>query len=287
MKFGLQLPNLGPFSDIHYLMQLAQEAESAGWDGFFLWDHVAIPQRMVDSMTTLTAIAAVTNRMKLGPMVTSPSRRRPWKLARELTALDHLSKGRVILGVGLGASDHDFEHCGEVTSARIRAQRVDEALTIMNGLWQGESFSYQGDHFQLSDLQFHPTPLQKPRIPIWVAGWWDNKAPMRRAARWDGVFPLSKSGPLRPEDWQNIIAYIQSQRSSTTPLTCVHSGITANDSQTASDQVKPFAEVGVDWWLEDISLVRVGHKLGEDWVEPWDIEAIVERIQYGPPQTTT
>ena len=283
MKFGLQLPNLGPFSDIHYLIQLAQEAETAGWDGFFLWDHVAIPQRMVDTMTVLTAIATVTSRIKLGPMITSPSRRRPWKLARELTTLDQLSDGRIILGVGLGESDYDFEHCGEVTSAKIRAQRLDEALTIMDGLWQGDNFSFQGEHFQVRDLHFQPTPIQHPRIPIWVAGWWDNKAPMRRAARWDGVFPLGKSDALSPLDWQNIISYIQGHRTSTVPLIKVHSGITANDRFTANQQVKPFAEVGVDWWLEDISPVRLGYKLGEEWVEPWEIEAIVERIQYGPP----
>ncbi len=154
MKFGLQLPNLGPFADVQLMLQLAQRAEAAGWDGFFLWDHVAIPDRMADSTTLMAALAVVTQRMRLGVLVTAPSRRRPWKLAREWTTLDHLSNGRAVLGVGLGASEYDFEHCHEDAALNIRAQRLDEALTIVDGLWSGREFTYHGQHFQVDQLRF-------------------------------------------------------------------------------------------------------------------------------------
>jgi alkanesulfonate monooxygenase SsuD/methylene tetrahydromethanopterin reductase-like flavin-dependent oxidoreductase (luciferase family) len=282
MKFGLQLPNLGPFSDVHLLLQLAQDAEAAGWDGFFLWDHVAIPERMADSMTMLAALAVTTQRMRLGVMVTAPSRRRPWKLARELTTLDHLSGGRIILGVGLGADDHDFEHVHEESDLKIRAERTDEALELMNLLWQREEVSYHGQHFQVDELRFAPTPIQQPRIPIWVAGVYPNKAPFRRAARWDGVFPIHSHGALAPKDWQAITQLLDLPGERFQNFERVHSGITKD--QHDYDAVEPYTAVGVTWWLEDISPVRVGWPLGDPWPEPWDVPTITSRIRQGPPK---
>jgi alkanesulfonate monooxygenase SsuD/methylene tetrahydromethanopterin reductase-like flavin-dependent oxidoreductase (luciferase family) len=285
MKFGVQLPNLGPFSDVQTILELAHQAEDAGWDGFFLWDHVAIPEPMLDSMTALAAVAATTKRLMLGPMITAPARRRPWKLAREATTLDHLSNGRFILGVGLGGSDYDYFHCHEpVANDREKAAMLDEALAIIAGLWRGEVFSYSGQHYQIDELVFHPRPVQQPRIPIWVAGWWPIKAPMRRAARWDGAFPLQHEAPLSPTNWRDIGAFIANNRASTNHFDMVHSGITPNDPQAAGRVVQPYAEAGVTWWLEDISPVRVGWKLGDDWPQPWPIADIVERIKHGPPQ---
>ncbi len=280
MKFGLQLPNLGPFADVQLLLQLAQRAEAAGWDGFFLWDHVAIPDRMADSTTLMAALAVVTKRMRLGVLVTAPSRRRPWKLAREWTTLDQLSNGRAVLGVGLGASEYDFERCHEDAALNIRAQRLDEALTIVDGLWSGREFTYHGQHFQVDQLRFLPTPIQQPRIPIWVAGFYPNVAPLRRAARWDGVFPIRPNQPLLPEEWQQILRTITELRGNLDNYDAVHSGIT----QGAADRetVAAYAHAGVTWWLEDISPVRVGWPLGADWPEPWAVDAITERIDRGP-----
>jgi alkanesulfonate monooxygenase SsuD/methylene tetrahydromethanopterin reductase-like flavin-dependent oxidoreductase (luciferase family) len=280
MKYGVQLPNLGPFSDVHLLLQLAQDAEQAGWDGFFLWDHVAIPERMADSMTVLGALAVTTQRMKLGVMVTGPSRRRPWKLARELTTLDHLSNGRIILGVGLGASDYDYDHVHEESDLKTRAARMDEALELMNLLWQGNEVTYSGQHFQVDALHFLPTPVQQPRIPIWVAGTYPNKAPFRRAARWDGVFALHTDGTLSPDDWQAINTLLDLPNEKLPHYECVHSGITKDEHDTAA--VEPYAAVGVTWWLEDISPVRIGWPLGDPWPEPWDVPAITARIRQGP-----
>lgn len=266
-------------------MSLAQQAEQSGWDGFFLWDHVNVPARMIDATIALTAIAATTRTLRLGMMITAPARRRPWKLAREMTALDHVSNGRAVLGVGLGESDHDFAHVNEATDAKVRAQRTDEALTVMDGLWRGETVNFDGDHFQVRDLRFSPRPVQQPRIPVWVAGWYPNRPPMRRAARWDGMYPLGRGKPLSVDDWRDILGYINQHRPDPdAPFDAVHAGITPNDPAEAGAMVAPYAKVGVTWWFEVISPERVGWKLGGDWSEPWDVDAITERIAHGPPR---
>ncbi len=280
MKFGLQLPNLGPFADVHLLLKLAQQAEAAGWDGFFLWDHVAIPDRMADATTVMAALAAVTKRMRLGVLVTAPSRRRPWKLAREWTTLDHLSNGRAVLGVGLGASDYDFEHCGEEAEPKVRAARMDEALAIIDGLWSGRELTYHGEHFHVDGLRFQPKPVQQPRIPIWVAGFYPNPAPVRRAARWDGMFALRPNEPLQPDEWRQILTTIAGLRSDMANYDAIHSDITQGEIDR--ERVAAYARAGVTWWLEDVSPVRVGWPLGADWPEPWDVDAITARIARGP-----
>src|SRR5215470_285056 len=111
MQFALDLPHFGPFSDPHLVAELAHEAEDVGWDGFFLWDHLTYHQdglsrsvEIADPWILLAAIALRTTRIKLGPMITPLPRRRPWKLARETVTLDHLSAGRLILGIGLGTN---------------------------------------------------------------------------------------------------------------------------------------------------------------------------------------
>lgn len=286
MQFGVDLPNIGPFSDANFVVQLAQQAESAGWDGFFLWDHVAVPDSMVDTMTVCAAIAVKTERLRFGPMITGPARRRPWKLAREATTIDHLSGGRFVLGVGLGASSYDFDHVGDEPDPRIRAQRMDEALDIIARLWTGETVTHHGGHFQVEGLNFRPTPIQQPRIPIWIAGWYPNKAPMRRAARWDGVFPLGQGYDLTPDQWREILTFVHGEQAgeSEAPFDAIHTGITPDDPALAAQFVRPYAEAGVTWWLEDISPVRVGLRLADPWPEPWETERIISRIFAGPPQ---
>src|SRR5205814_6471999 len=114
MQYGFILPH----GDIHTLVELAHEAEVAGWDGVFYWDGIYIKEAgpMYDPWIVLAAMALRTERVRLGLILTPPSRRRPWKLARETVTLDHLSQGRLILPVGLGAlEDGGFIKVGEDT----------------------------------------------------------------------------------------------------------------------------------------------------------------------------
>lgn len=176
MHYGVNLPIT---VDAQTLARLAVEAEVAGWDGVFVGDCLSgnleyepEKQAIYDPWITLAAIAMSTRRVRLGTMVTPLSRRRPWKVARETVTLDHLSQGRLILPVGLGAAGGDwgFTKVGEETDRKIRAERLDEALAILAGLWSGQAFSYEGSHYQVQEMTFVPPPVQRPRIPSWVVG---------------------------------------------------------------------------------------------------------------------
>jgi alkanesulfonate monooxygenase SsuD/methylene tetrahydromethanopterin reductase-like flavin-dependent oxidoreductase (luciferase family) len=166
------------------LAELARRAEQHGWEGLFLWDHVNYrpPVRAVaDVWIALAAVASATERIRIGPMVTPLSRRRVQKVARETVTLDHLSGGRLTFGVGLGSSRNgELEPFGEVVDPRERARLLDQGLERLMAFWAGE---------------FEPTPIQQPRIPVWVAGRWPNRRPLRRAAYWDGFFPIDLNGP--------------------------------------------------------------------------------------------
>ena len=150
MRYGFVLPQ----GDARTAANLAREAEQAGWDGFFVWE----PVWGIDAWVALTAAAMVTERIRLGTMLTPLSRMRPWKLASETVTLDQLSGGRVILAVGLGAPDTGFASFGEETRRKERAELLDEGLDILTGLWRGQPFSYQGKHYQVSPTEFAPPP---------------------------------------------------------------------------------------------------------------------------------
>src|SRR5689334_20047926 len=176
MRYGMTLPAFGAFADPHYLIEVAQAAEAAGWDGFFLWDTVIHDEQgyaIAEPWSALAAIATATQRLRLGVMLTPLARRRPWQVARQVLTLDHLSKGRVIFGAGLGGAAHDFDWFGEETDAKVRASMLDEGLQIVRGLWSGERTSFQGRHYSLAPMRFTPPPVQ-PTIPIWIGGMWPN-----------------------------------------------------------------------------------------------------------------
>lgn len=183
-KRGIFLAPFDELVDPGTLAELASRAEQRGWDGFFLWDHIKYrpPVRAVaDPWIALAAIACATDRLRIGPLVTPLSRRRVQKVARETVTLDHLSRGRLTLGVGLGSDRYDeLEPFGEVVDPRERARLLDRGLERLSTFWAGE---------------FQPTPVQEPRIPVWVAGRWPNRRPVQRAARWDGMFPIDLDGP--------------------------------------------------------------------------------------------
>ena len=201
MRFGMSVPNAG---DPAQLVDLGVTAEEAGWDGFFLWDHLQLDAvrrpPMHDPWVLLGGIAARTSRVRLGTMITPIPRRRPWKLAKEITTLDHLSAGRVIVGVGLGVpAEAEYGAFGEPIDSRLRAAMLDEALPLLDSFLRGEPVDHDGEHYTVKTHLNLPA-YQRPRPPIWVAATLPHPKPVARARRWDGIFPLdSRFGPMSAE----------------------------------------------------------------------------------------
>jgi alkanesulfonate monooxygenase SsuD/methylene tetrahydromethanopterin reductase-like flavin-dependent oxidoreductase (luciferase family) len=278
LRCAIFLPNFGPFGDVDALVGLATEAEAHGWDGFFIWDHLLIDPEggydVADPWVALAAIACATSSIKIGPLVTPLPRRRPWKVARETVTLDRLSGGRLIFGAGLGAPvEPEFGRFGEPTDDRERADRLDEGLEILDGLWSGETFSFSGAHHSLGPVRFAPRPAQLPRPPVWIAGWWPNRRPFRRAARWDGVFPeLVGSQTPSPAELREIVAYVESHRDGRGPFDVVVNGVTADDPAAAGRQLAPYRDAGMNWWLERI-----------DSGQRFSVDEVRARITAGPP----
>jgi alkanesulfonate monooxygenase SsuD/methylene tetrahydromethanopterin reductase-like flavin-dependent oxidoreductase (luciferase family) len=279
MKFGLSLPNHGDYGDIQRITELAILAEESGWDGFFLWDHIArgkAPQ--IDSWIAMAAIAVNTNKMRLGLMVTPLTRRRPWKVTREIVTLDHLSKGRMILGIGLGDfQGKEFENFGEIADKKTRGEMLDEGLAIIVGLQSGENFSYAGTHYQIKQTIFTPKPVQRPHVPVWVAGKWPNKKPFRRAAQWDGAVPIHRSRNLTeyltPDEIREIRGYIHEHRQVDTSFDICLSGILpAKNLAGDREIVRPYEEAGVSWWIEFV------------YSGTGSLKKNTERIRFGPPR---
>ena len=281
MHYAVTLPNID--YDAQVIADLAVEAEEAGWDGVFVWDCINMGNQAAhDPWMILAAIAARTRRIRLGTMITPLSRRRPWKVARETVTLDHLSNGRFILPVGLGEiSDGGFSNVGEELDRKKRAQMLDESLDILNGLWSGQPFSYDGEHYHIKEMAFLPRPAQTPRIPIWVVGAWPRKKSMQRTVRYDGIIPAKMNADgsfadMTPDDLHAMKLYIDEQRTLTTPFDIVMEGETPGDSaEKAVSIVQPLADAGVTWWLEAV------------WGTPEKdrgAEGMRKRIKQGPPR---
>jgi alkanesulfonate monooxygenase SsuD/methylene tetrahydromethanopterin reductase-like flavin-dependent oxidoreductase (luciferase family) len=270
VRYGFVIPR----GDPRAVAELAGEVEAAGWDGAFYWDGINLgDMETYDAWVVMAAMAMRTERVRIGAMLTPPARRRPWKLARETIALDHLSGGRLVLPVGLGAlDDGGFSKVGEPTDRRVRAQLLDESLDILTGLWSGEPFSYEGEHYTLEEMTFLPRPVQSPRIPIWVVGAWPSEKSMNRALRYDGLLAYTTRGEVTPEDIRAMKAYVEENRSRDTPFDIVWEGQTPGDDPgRAASIVRPFAEAGVTWWIESM------------WTPPNELDDLRARIRQGPP----
>ena len=263
MKYGFILT--GEATEV---VELAQEAEAAGWDGVFL------PDDWTTAWIKLTAIAMRTQHLLLGTMLTPLPEQLPWYVAAQTAILDQLSGGRVILAAGLGVLELDKFGMQE---NRMRAQRLDEALEIINGWWQGEAmrtFTYEGRHYRLQEMTARidsrtHTPLQKPRIPIWVIGG-PKQSQLRRAARWDGAVIQGT-----PEELHERKVAIEAIRSGPAPLDVITEGETPHDDPArAAAIVHPYVEAGATWWLESM----------------WEWEGVTRnydmqmRVRSGPPR---
>jgi alkanesulfonate monooxygenase SsuD/methylene tetrahydromethanopterin reductase-like flavin-dependent oxidoreductase (luciferase family) len=251
VRHGLFFPPFGELADPRKVVELATEAEGHGWDGVFLWDHMirppGEPQELADTWTVLAAVAAATDRIRLGPMVTPLARRRPQKVARETVTLDHLSRGRLVLGVGLGVnSGGELERFGEATDDRARGAQLDEALDLVVTLWSGQEVDHRGPRFTAEGVRFLPTPVQSPRIPVWVAARGEpmRTGPLRRAARFDGLFPVGAT----PERLAEMASTVRRLRGSLDEFDLV-----AEVSPDAGDDhVRRLQAVGATWILRSL-----------------------------------
>ena len=282
MRYAVNVPNFEDYGDARTVAGLAADAEAAGWDGFFVWDHLAFVKawrlRIADPWVLLTAVALATERLRLGPMVTPLPRRRPWKLARETVTLDRLSGGRLVLGVGLGEPPEDeYGSFGEPTDPVVRAAMLDEGLEVLTRLWSGETVSFQGRHYRVDQVAFRPTPVQRPRIPIWVAGAWPRPGPLRRAARFDGSCPLKvdasgELATLEPDELRQLLAVVRRHRADpAAPFDVLLGGTTPPDPAAARAMLEPLAEAGMTWWQETVDPRQT------------DLATFRRRVRQGPP----
>jgi len=286
MRYSVNVPNFGEFASPEVFADVARRVEEAGWDALLVWDHIvedkSARREFADPWILLTAAALATRRIRLGTAITPIARRRPSKLAREVTTLDRLTGGRMILGAALGAPVEDeYGSFGDSTDTKVLAERLDEGLHALDLLWSGEPVTYRGNQITVNDVVFLPTPVQRPRVPIWIGGLWPHKAPMRRAARWDGAIPATAGFEEgRPPDVdvvQELVAFLRECRADNgladRPFDIVVGG-TSPAGPAGRDLVGPLAELGVTWWDERMPWGDALERAGP----------ILRRIEQGPPR---
>ena len=293
-KAVLVAPTIHEYSDPNVLLDLARDTEAAGWDGFFICDHLLLDPEgylgLADPTVMLGAIAAVTEKVIFGAMVTPVSRRRPWKLAKEFASLDQLSGGRLRIGVGLGGRDQEFLNFGEDPNKKVLAKKTDEGLEIMEQLHRGEVVNFSGEHYQIQNARLLPRPEQRPRIPVWVGAMLPAKPGQRRAARWDGIMPHVMPANLdetqdisgidmrilmapSPEHIRETVEFTAALRDTDDPFDVVASGISYGlDSDAAAEKLMAYQDAGATWWLEWLNCGQ-----------PGTLDQMREFIQAGPP----
>jgi len=263
MRSGLFVPIFDQLADPALVARLSAEAEDAGWDGFFVWDHVRWREpilEIADAWITLAAIASATRAIRLGPMVTPLARRRPVKVARETATLDQLSGGRLTLGVGLGSdrSGNELSITGEELDDRARASMLDEALEILTAAWSGEPVHHRGEHYTVDGMRFLPRPVQRPGIPVWVGGYSGKRGPLRRAARFQGFFPVDLEHPDQLAEIVTELTMLRTEigRDVTEPFDVVAALPPGTDPA-------PYRSAGATWWMVEF---------------PWD-EVSVDQVR--------
>ena len=276
MRFGVFLPPFGEFADPRRVITLATAAEDAGWDGFFLWDHMLARPGMAvaDAWVTMAAVATATTRMRLGALVTPLPRRRPWVLARQMVTLDHLSQGRLIAGIGLGDDGwKEFSSFSDQVDPVIRGEMLDESLEVLEQLLRGDAVHFTGRHYRVETAPFRPTPHQDS-LPIWGAVRWPNRKPLARIARLQGCFPIFASSgappPPAPDDILTIRSALAALGGSPDIDIAIRCALSLQDPAAMREAVVSLEEAGVTWILEAIA--------------PGEPPESVERVvRHGPP----
>ena len=276
MRYGIVTANLGDYADPRVAVRLARVAEAAGWEAFFVWDHLGFVRGVPsgDPYVILSAVAASTTHLELGLAVTPLARRRPQVVANALASLDLLSAGRAIFGAGLGGEPEEFTAFGDPGDAKKRAAMLDEGLLILDGLWLGETVTHRGQHYTVEGVSLAPRPLQRPRIPIWIGG--EGAPALRRAARWDGWLAPSTSPDgtpsmaKSPERIAEMVAEIRRHRT-----TDAHFEVAVDGYSEPGDPTLPraYAAAGATWWLESIHRRR------------GSLEEMLARVGAGPPES--
>jgi alkanesulfonate monooxygenase SsuD/methylene tetrahydromethanopterin reductase-like flavin-dependent oxidoreductase (luciferase family) len=265
MRQGLFFPPFDGVADPHRLITLAQSAEAAGWDGLFLWDHLLYSggvTKILDPYISLAGIASATTTIQLGAMVTPLIRRRPQIVARQAVTLDLLSRGRLILGFGIGddGESGELSKFGEITDAKERGRTLDEGLEVLTGLLAGESVQHRGEHYLVDGVTFEPTSTRDGGIPIWLAARWPNAVPIRRAAHFGGVVVIQMKDP---DDVAVLCQRLIDEGADLEHFDVVVTGFIGDDPS-------PWARAGVDWFLS--------------WIGPYhmDYDEVHEMIREGP-----
>jgi alkanesulfonate monooxygenase SsuD/methylene tetrahydromethanopterin reductase-like flavin-dependent oxidoreductase (luciferase family) len=267
MRFAICLANIGTYSDPRVTARLAATAEESGWEGVFVWDHLAFVwgPPAADPWVTLATVATATSRIRIGTAVTPVARRRPQVLAQQVATLDVLSDGRVVFGAGLGGAASEFGRFGEPEDPRVRAEMLDEGLDVLRRLWTGDEVRHRGAHYVVDGVTLGPLPVQE-RLPVWIGG---NRPPsLRRAARWDGWLADSTGiggRLLSPEDLARGVETIRAARSSEEPFDVA--------VLMQSDQGDPaeYEAAGATWWLENLHDMRA------------PLEEVTALVETGPP----
>ena len=275
MRFGIYCANFGSLGDPAVLVDLAERAERAGWEGYFLYDHVQIvPARAVPIVDPWSILAGVADRTKLtfGPLVTPVARRQPWELALQALTLNRLSEGRLVLGVGLGEA-LDFTSFGLDDDPAERARGLDEGLELLEQLWSAEPVRHTG-RWTVHDACLAPEPVGAG-IPIWVAGRYGRRAPMARAARFQGAFPIDVEWdvdrPLSAARLRETVSVLAELRGGLDGFEIVTAGTTPADPEQAGAAVAAHERSGATWWLEIIAPTR------------GTLTELQDRVDRGPP----
>jgi alkanesulfonate monooxygenase SsuD/methylene tetrahydromethanopterin reductase-like flavin-dependent oxidoreductase (luciferase family) len=250
---GLFLPLFDELADPALVARLSVAAEDAGWQGVFVWDHIRWREPIIDvadPWITLTAITSVTEHVRVGPMITPLARRRPVKVARETATLDRLSGGRLTLGVGLGSDQagRELSITGEEVDDKRRAQMLDEALRILAAAWSGEPVHHRGEHYTVDGMRFLPRPVQRPGIPVWVGGFYGRRAPLRRAARYQGFVAVNLE---HPDQLAEIVAELSALRREAGTIDRQPYDIVV--ALEPGCDPAPYVRAGATWWLVGVT----------------------------------